>query len=442
MTALHLPSTDETSPSTAAVADGDSQPGVREDLLSYASLGGFTLTAETHAWYAAVDTIGSPEDARAASTVLAELRGRDLPAARAAAVRLLAETTLGELDSVATVTRAVALLLRVRTTLATLTPAVYEAEDLDGLVAATESGKSRKARGVKLSWGRRLTLGSAARGLAASKRIRRAALHAALASAARERADWAALAPSGAGPALPADDTILDDAAQAIDAAASGLRELGRLLPERNPAALPFEELVDLLDRLAADEGTLYRLPTLRTLRTGLEEQGFEGLLKELTTRQADSEAVADTCDRLFPDETDVRQALVPEPRDGAAATVEIEAAPAAEVEIEAEPEVAVEAEVAVAVAVAVAAEAEIEAETEVEAEPEVDTDVSVEAEVEAEPIADVEVEPEAKAEVVPDVSVEAEPEAEPTAEVEAKPVADVVVEPAVEAEAEVIADV
>ncbi|WP_164836364.1 hypothetical protein, partial [Actinacidiphila soli] len=110
----------------------DLSPELREDLRSYADLGGFTLTADTHAWYAAVDTIGTPEEARAASTVLAELRGRDLPTVRAAAGALIgAPGTVGETG------RAVALLLRVRGTLAALGPEAYEAGDLDELVAAT-----------------------------------------------------------------------------------------------------------------------------------------------------------------------------------------------------------------------------------------------------------------------------------------------------------------
>src|SRR4029077_6781471 len=119
--------------------------------LKYSAQGGFTLTAETHAWYAAGGTVATPEDARAAWTVVAELRGRYLPTVREAAELLDAGTPLGGLDTVAAVAEAVALLLRVRETLATLTPAAYRSADLDRLSAATASSAERKAQGVKLS---------------------------------------------------------------------------------------------------------------------------------------------------------------------------------------------------------------------------------------------------------------------------------------------------
>ncbi|MDX6346755.1 MAG: hypothetical protein QOF84_1545, partial [Streptomyces sp.] len=263
----------------------DLSPELREDLRSYADLGGFTLTAETHAWYAAVDTIGTPEEARAASTVLAELRGRDLPAVREAADALIgAPGTVGETG------RAVALLLRVRGTLAALGPEAYEAGDLDELVAATASGAWRKEQGVKVPWLRRRALRGRARGLAASRRTRVGTLHTALASAAEERTQWAALATAeaAAAPALPDDAELLDTVARAVEAADAGLAALGRLLrPERDLHALAFDDLADLLDRLAADEGTLYRLPSLRALRDRLPAEGLEELLTQLDEPEA-----------------------------------------------------------------------------------------------------------------------------------------------------------
>ncbi|MBC3842405.1 hypothetical protein GXW82_26085 [Streptacidiphilus sp. 4-A2] len=195
MTALQ-PSTDETTTAQATEPAGDIQSSVREDLLSYADLGGFTLTPKTHAWYAAVDTITNPEEARAASTALAELRGRDLPATREAATRLHAETTLGELTTVAALSEAVALLHRVRTTLAVLTPAVFASHELTAFTAATGDGRWRKEHGVKLSWGQRRALRRAVRGFAATPGARRPALHQALVSAAADRDAWAALSPA------------------------------------------------------------------------------------------------------------------------------------------------------------------------------------------------------------------------------------------------------
>ena len=445
MTALDLPDLDET---TAPAATGDTPSDARQNLIDYASLGGFTLTSDTHAWYAAVDTVGSPEEARAASTVLAELRGRDLPATREAATRLTGETTLGALDSVVAVGRALALTLRVRSTLAVLMPGAYESDQLAALAAATASGRWRKEQDAKLTFGQRLNLGRVARGLAVAKRPRRGTLHAALVAAAAERADWSAISPTGSRPALPADLDFLDASVQAVDAACEALAELGRLKVDDNPAALSLDALGELVDRLASDEGTLHRLPALRALRESLAEQGYAELVAELTEARADAEAVAEAVTREFgavdaaPAEAaeaevtvteETQQALVPAPREeDSSVTVTETAEPEPEV-VAAEPEAvaleveaeAVELEVAEVVVEAVEAEA---------VAPEAEVAVAV-----AEPEAGTVV---AEPEVVEAVEVEAvaEPEAavaEPEAVVEPKTVA---AEPAV-VEAEVGAE-
>ena len=431
MTTIDLTNTDETPSAPAATPNDEQQQsdvlsGVRDDLLKYSAQGGFTLSAETHAWYAAVGTVATPEDARAASTVLAELRGRDLATVREAAGLLDAGTPLGGLDTVAAVAEAFALLLRVRETLATLTPAAYRSADLDRLSAATASGADRKAQGVKLSWGDRRALAKAARRLAVSKRTRRATLHSAINAAAADRADWAALAPDTL-PALPDDAAVLDSAAPSVETVRTGLAVLGKLLPESaesDLAELPFAELAELVDRLAADEGTLYRLPTLRALRDSIEERGHGDLLAELTEQQADTDTVTAACDRRFgpaeaeaeaPAEAEVEAEVVTTTVTTTATATDLLPAPRAtddateaSAEVEAEPEAEAVAEVEVA-----------EVEVEVAAEPE-----AAAAEVKAAETAPVEVEAvEAEAEVVEAVevkAVEAEVKAVEAAEVEA----------------------
>ncbi|WP_405724891.1 hypothetical protein OG607_19885 [Streptomyces sp. NBC_01537] len=346
---------------------------LREDLRSYADLGGLTLTADTHAWYAGVDTISTPEEARAASTVLAELRGRDLPAVREAASSLVgAPGTVGETG------RAVALLIRVRRTLAALGPQAYETEDLDELIAATANGAWRKERGVKVPLLRRRSLRGRARGLASSRWARSGALHAALTAAAEDRTKWAALAGADAGaPALPDDAELINTAAEAVQATSTGLAALGKLLqPERDLEALAFDDLADLLDRLAADEGTLYRLPALRSLRDRLPAEGLDALYAELTAAEAAAEPVVEPV---------VEAVTVPEPR---------AEEPVAEAVAEPEP---VEEPVA-----------EVVAEPVVVSEPEPEPVVEVVTEPEPEPVAVVEAAP------APELAPEPEPVAVP----------------------------
>ncbi|MDH6707650.1 hypothetical protein P3T27_004387 [Kitasatospora sp. MAA19] len=300
MTVLHSRNADAADPADVADAADVKDPqdakaataesDLREDLGRYAELGAFTLTADTHAWYAAVDTVATPEDARAASTALAELRGRDLRQTWDAVTALAAEVKLDEPDTVAKTALLVELLQRVQRTSATLTAAAYDA-DLDALTAATADSTWRREHGVKLSWLRARSLRKQATALATDRRVRREDLHEALASAEIERRAWVAIAPAGTLPVVPTDGALVERTAQAFEAINTGLRGLARMLPDHDLDGLAFADLVDLVERLAADEGTLYRLPTIRGLRATLEEAGLGDLLAELTAAQADRSA-------------------------------------------------------------------------------------------------------------------------------------------------------
>ncbi|MED7952439.1 hypothetical protein [Streptomyces sp. BE303] len=315
----------------AVTADTD----LREELGRYADLGAFTLTADTHAWYAAVDTVASPEDARAASTVLAELRGHDLQQTWEDITALAAEVKIDAPDTVGKTAVLVEMLQLVHRTSTILTGAAYDA-DLGTLVAATADRAWRRERGVKLSWLRARSLRKQAAALAAtSGRPRPQDLHEALASAEVERRAWTALAPAGTLPVPPADGALVHRTALAFEAINTGLRDLARLLPGQDLDALSFPDLVDLVDRLAADEGTLYRLPTIRTLRATLEDAGLADLLSELTASRADRRAAEAAYT--------ARQALAGGQRDGLAGSGE--PAPTAEAEA-ADVETAGEADV------------------------------------------------------------------------------------------------
>ncbi|MEE1787617.1 hypothetical protein PUR71_32625 [Streptomyces sp. SP17BM10] len=365
MTVLHSRNADAADPADVADAadvkdpqDAAAEPGLREDLGRYAELGAFTLTADTHAWYAALDTVATPEDARAASSALAELRGHDLTRTWEAVTALAGDAKLEEPDTVAKTVLLVELLQRVHRTAATLTAAAYDA-DLDALTAATADSAWRRERGIKLSWLRARALRKQAAALATERRTRREDLHEALASAEIERRAWAALAPSGTLPTAPGDGSLVERTAQTFDAINAGLRELARVLPDHDLDGLPFTELVDLVERLAADEGTLYRLPTIHSLRTTLEEAGLGDLLAELAAAKADRR----TAEAAYAAHA-ARQALAGGQRDGLA-----------------------EAPAAAAVAVGE------EAEAVTEPQPEAVTGAVTEPEASVEPVAEVQTE-------------------------------------------------
>ncbi|WP_042383550.1 hypothetical protein [Streptacidiphilus melanogenes] len=400
-------------------------PEAREDLNRYAEAGGFTLRAETHPWYAAFASVSRLDEARAASTVLAELRGHNVPDLQQAAERLATLPDLATPTTVRETATAVALLLRVRSTLEVLRPEAYaaEADTLDALLAATATSGWRAERGVSQSWWQRTRLARRARSLTAARGARRGELHDALAETAATRTEWAALTGTDAHPALPGDATFLDAAGPAAEAALTGLDQLTALVRAESEtvlADLPFAELVSLLDQLASDEGTLYRLPRLRELHDSLTAQGLGELLSQLTDQQADVTATAAIIAQRTALDPDAEAALAAPP----AATPEEDAEVSAEAE--AEPTVDVEPELA-ADADADAVELDAEAIT----EPVVDTGVEtesatdIEPELETEPVADTAVEPEAEVEAELIADTEPVSEAEPVADADAEAVAD-----------------
>ncbi|MFF1905586.1 hypothetical protein [Kitasatospora sp. NPDC058218] len=408
MTVLHSRNADAADAKAAADAKDATDPeqnrgqaataetGLRDELGRYAELGAFTLTAGTHAWYAAVDTVATPEDARAASTALAELRGSDLQQTWEAVTTLAADAKIEVPGSVAVAALFAETLQRVHQTSATLIAAAYDA-DLDALVAATADRAWRRENGVKLSFLRARGLRKQAAALVVGgRKARPEELHEALASAKIERRAWAVLAPSGALPVPPADGPLAERTAAAFEAIGTGLRDLARLLPEHDLDALPFPELIDLVERLAADEGTLYRLPTIRSLRTSLEEAGLADLLAELATARADRRAAEAAYG--------ARQALAGGQRDGLTAREEtaVEETPAVEAFVEetAAEEAAAEAE----------AEAEVEVETETDVEPVAESKAEAEAESVDVAAADVVTEPKAEVEVEADEITAEEP--------------------------------
>ncbi|MGV9266013.1 hypothetical protein ACWDRR_15290 [Kitasatospora sp. NPDC003701] len=430
MTVLHSRNADAADAKAAADAKDATDPeqnrgqaataetGLRDELGRYAELGAFTLTAGTHAWYAAVDTVATPEDARAASTALAELRGSDLQQTWEAVTTLAADAKIEVPGSVAVAALFAETLQRVHQTSATLIGAAYDA-DLDALAAATADRAWRRENGVKLSFLRARGLRKQAAALVAGgRKARPEELHEALASAKIERRAWAVLAPSGALPVPPADGPLAERTAAAFEAIGTGLRDLARLLPEHDLEALPFPELIDLVERLAADEGTLYRLPTIRSLRTSLEEAGLADLLAELATARADRRAAEAAYG--------ARQALAGGQRDGLATTEEApaeetaaEEAPAAEAVAE---ETAVEeAAVETGTETGTEIEAEIATESAVETETETETEVEPVAESKTEGVdaaaADAVTEPEAEAEAATEVKADELPAEEPAAE-------------------------
>ncbi|MFD0328369.1 hypothetical protein ACFQZC_09305 [Streptacidiphilus monticola] len=254
------------------------------------------------------------DEARAASTLLAELRSRDLPLLEQAAERLAALPGFEVPEAVGELASAVIVLARLQESLAVLRPEAYDAaeDELRALAAATASSAWRAERGVRQSWWQRSRLTRRARRLAAGGRPHRDELHRALDAAATARAGWAARAENGGTrPELPSDADFLEPAGRAAEAALSELEGLAGLIRPDSPLeALSLPELTALLDRLAADESTLFRLPALHELRETLSARGLDELLVQLAEQRADLTAVQ----ALFPATEEAPASVPPSP--------------------------------------------------------------------------------------------------------------------------------
>jgi very-short-patch-repair endonuclease len=267
----------------------DAARSVRDDLRQYADLGGFTTRGEDSAWYGAVVT--SLRKAEQAHETVDDLRTRVLPTAAAQFARLGREFGLRLPATPAAMGQALDLLKAVRSTAGTFLPEVYTAP-IGHLIGATGSRRTRRERGIVMGWRERGALRRQARQLCTDPHRSRRVLHNALLDVELLLEEWRGLAD---GPVRVYLD--LDNATAAYEDLLTALGKLSEFLPAHRLHEHRFPDLARRLDRLAADQASLWALPTLFELRTRLHSRGLESLLAELASRRATPDIAAEAFD-------------------------------------------------------------------------------------------------------------------------------------------------
>ena len=210
------------------------------------------------------------------------MAGHTLPSTTARLNGVLAECRLGPPVSLDIWSQVLALLDGVSATLMEFDDEIY-AQDLPELANALAPA----ARGPSARFGARLAnpayrkAQERARALSRNRPLKTKALHSAIAAAARQQEEWRRLSVDGGAPRPP---SHLASVKAAYEQLATELRALsawvGWPLGGLDPGALSTQ-----LSSLIADKTTLYRLPELHRLKTGLAARGLSALVVEMASR-------------------------------------------------------------------------------------------------------------------------------------------------------------
>ena len=254
---------------------------IRDELREFAHLGGFTLRPQETPWFGAA--LRTADDARRAVELAARLSGHLLPALTDRVGRACQQTGLtpprGHSDCVSRLE----LYAAVRQTLRTLSPDVFEA-DPERLAAAVGDGAGLGLRE------RRSLRKQAASLVTAGREPTREELSAACAQAAAQLATWQELRADDGLPRLPAD----------LDELLAQGQDCGRLLAEMAAFVRLPQHPLPLLEELAADQDTAWKLPRLYELGTHFDDLGLGQLLDELARRQAGPDLAASAFDHAW----------------------------------------------------------------------------------------------------------------------------------------------
>jgi very-short-patch-repair endonuclease len=289
-----------------ASLDGAAMAQARADLERFVGLGGLVLSLADQLvprqpsssagsseptsrrnpspWARAFTTgsVTSVEAAQSALQAAATLAGHTLPSTIGRLNSLLAECRLGAPPSLDVWSQVFALLEGVSATLTEFDDKIFE-EDLTALA----NDLAPAARGPLARFGARLAnpayrkAQQRARALSRNRPRNIKALHGAIVDASRQREIWRRRSTDGGAPRPP---SHLASVKAAYEQLATELRALsawvGWPLSGVDPGALSTQ-----LSSLIADKTTLYRLPELHRLRTGLAARGLSDLVVEMASR-------------------------------------------------------------------------------------------------------------------------------------------------------------
>jgi very-short-patch-repair endonuclease len=257
----------------------------REELRSFIDLGGAALSEQASPWAGsfAADTVTTQDAAGAALAAVQTLASHTLPATAARLQQAIADCGLSAPVAVESWIDTLSLLRGVSESLAVFDPAIFDAP-LEELATALAPG----SHGV---FGRmRARLGNAgyrrarkqALSLWRADKPKSPQLHAAVTAAARQRNTWNHTAVDGAGPHLPSD---LAGTEGTFGQFCTELQTLAGWLGADSMGKLSIPGLQTRLRALLDDVPTLYKLPELSRLRTGMRAVGLWPVVEEIARR-------------------------------------------------------------------------------------------------------------------------------------------------------------
>jgi very-short-patch-repair endonuclease len=259
---------------------------IRDELREFAHLGGFAIRPASTPWYGA--RLPTTEAARHACDLVARLSSHSIPMLVHHCRRAAEETGLRPPGSYREAAAIILLYASIAQTRATLDAGVYRA-DPERLAVACGEGTGLKFRERHALRKQARALWRPTAGPAAAEPSKEE-LAAALTEAARQLAEWREVRTSDGLPMLPSAHGELAGLAAEVDGQLSALRSYIRLPADPEP----------ILEELAADRETAWKLPRLYELGTGFDESGLGALLDELARRQATPDLAAAAFDQAW----------------------------------------------------------------------------------------------------------------------------------------------
>lgn len=278
------------------VASDDRRSVLRAKLTELAALGAFTLDVEDTVWFGA--DLKSVEEAEAARTV-AERLGRTIPDLVTAVEPVLAKAKLNPRRNLDDWSRAVKVLLRVRTTLDSFAPDIYD-HRLDDLIAATGTSEYRAEAGVEMGMLQRKRLKKSA-----NEFLRPGAevpdLHSALIDVRSQRIILQDLAGHDGRPQIPRGVLEADEILQQVEADIAKIAPILETTPDGGElGSMLIEELQARTEAMGRDSENLADLPERSRIQRELTGEGLSDLLTDLRRRKVDTGLVGPEFDLAY----------------------------------------------------------------------------------------------------------------------------------------------
>ncbi|WP_413333646.1 DUF4011 domain-containing protein [Brevibacterium sp. GP-SGM9] len=263
-------------------ASDDRRAALRGKLGELASLGAFTLDVEDTVWFGA--DLKSVDEAEAARTV-AERLGRTIPDLATAVEPVLSKAKLNPRRNLDDWSRAIKVLLRVRTTLDSFAPDIYD-HRLDDLIAATGTADYRNEIGVEMGMLQRKRLKKSA-----NEFLRPGAevadLHSALVDVRAQRVILGDLAGHDGRPQIPRGVLEADEILQSVEADVAKLSPILETTPDGGDlGSMLIEELQARTEAMGRDTENLADLPERSRLQRELDAEGLSDLMSDLRRRK------------------------------------------------------------------------------------------------------------------------------------------------------------